>query len=77
MTKSGRNIQGPIDKAVDSLESATNDALVNYADIKQAFLRVHPYLLNQIALGVCSAVKHRETDGRINIAGLKGLLEES
>ena len=57
--------QAPINKAVAALEKAVNNSLVTCLNIEEAFLHVHPYLLNQITWGVLKAVQGREGDGRI------------
>lgn len=59
--------QRRINKAVDALSDAINEMTVKYEMIEKAFLGVHPYLLNQIGLGLLKAVSFRSriTDGRI------------
>ena len=55
-----------INSAVTLLESTVNSTLVNPRHVKKAFLRVHSYLLNLIAIGVLHALKEREGDGRVS-----------
>jgi hypothetical protein len=58
--------QQEIKEAVDKLADSVNDTLSDWDMIGKAFLGVHPYLLNQIALGVLYATARRQHDGRIN-----------
>ena len=67
--------QERINDAVDKLFDATNDMSVDYRQISEAFLKIHPYILNQIAKGICQAVKIRQHDGRVQIQILKNILD--
>ena len=68
--------QNFINATVKQLQNAVNNSLVTYEDIARAFLQVHPYLLNEIAKGICSAVNTRKQDGRINVNGITYILNE-
>jgi len=57
----GHDIAGAVDKLGDEI----NCTCVTYEDIAKAFRGMHPYHLNQVALGILKAVKSREGDGRI------------
>ena len=57
----GHDIHGAVDRLGDEI----NCMCVNVQDIAKAFRGMHPYHLNQVALGVLQAVKSREGDGRI------------
>ena len=59
--------QHELNEAVDRLSDAVNDMSVKADMICRAFLGVHPYLLNQIGLGLLKAVAFpsRHSDGRI------------
>lgn len=67
--------QEKINEAINDLEKAVNNSIVNYENVKTALLRVHPYLLNIIAKGVCGAIHERKHDGRISVSVLSGILE--
>jgi len=70
-----RDIQTPITEAVEALEKSVNDMLVDVDNVANAFSKVHPYLLNLIALGLMKTVAHRSHDGRINPILAKAALE--
>ena len=53
-------------QAVDDLEKATNSTLINPEVIGKAFHSMHPYLLNQLALGITLMIYKRQQDGRLN-----------
>ena len=57
----GHDIPGAVSRLGDEI----NCTCVNVKDIAEAFRGMHPYHLNQVALGVLQAVKYREGDGRI------------
>jgi len=56
-----------INETVEKLGEEINCMCVSNDDIKKAFLQLHPYHLNQIALGLMGAINHRQrqVDGRI------------
>lgn len=60
--------QTTINSAVTVLEATVNDMSVKPEHVKKAFLRVHSYLLNLIAIGVIHALKEREGDTRVSTA---------
>ena len=55
-------------RAVDELESSINSTLVNPTTIAHAFSSTHPYLLNQLVLGLLKVRANpvRQGDGRIH-----------
>jgi hypothetical protein len=55
-----------IKEAVNALDQAVNDMGVTSRKIGEAFLGTHPYLLNEIALGVLFACSWGKGDGRLN-----------
>ena len=61
-----RSVPQDLAKAVDDLEKATNSTLINPEVIGKAFHSIHPYLLNQLALGITLMIHKRQTDGRLN-----------
>lgn len=67
--------QEKINESVKDLEKSVNSTIVDFENVKTAFMRVHPYLLNLIAKGVCSAIHERKHDGRISVSVLSGILE--
>lgn len=68
--------QQRINETVKQLENDVNNSIIDFHDVETAFMRIHPYLLNLLAKGICSAVNNRKTDGRININGLTYILNE-
>jgi hypothetical protein len=53
-------------KAVDDLGKATNSTLIDARVIANSFRTMHPYLLNQLALGITLMINKRQHDGRLN-----------
>ena len=64
-------------KAVEDLDKATNSTLISYGDIAKAFSEMHPYLLNQLMLGLLKVCTYpiRQGDGRIDARVQKLALE--
>jgi len=58
-----------------ALADAVNNSIVTPRIVGEALMRTHPYLLNEIALGVMYAVSRRAGDGRINPLLEKAALE--
>jgi hypothetical protein len=58
--------QSQIQDAVTVLEKSVNSTLVTPRMISKAFLTLHPYLLNEVLLGILLSAAQREGDGRVN-----------
>ena len=54
-------------EAVKSLDDATNEMTIGPSEIAEAFQDMHPYLLNQLILGLLKVCSHpmRQGDDRI------------
>ena len=61
--------------AIADLEKAINSTLVHPRTIGKALRQMHPYLLNQLALGVGFQFAKRAGDQRLNLTLEKAFLE--
>jgi len=61
--------------AIDDLGKALNSSKVKPKIIGKALRQMHPYLLNQLGLGVCFQFTKRAGDQRLNLTLEKASIE--
>ena len=64
-----------LDKAVDELGKALNSTLIDPKIIGKALQQMHPYLLNQLGLGITMMYCKRAGDQRLNLILEKASIE--
>ena len=70
-----RSVPPDLKKAVDDLGKAINSTLVRPKIIGKALRQMHPYLLNQLGLGITMMYAKRAGDQRLNLILEKASIE--